>query len=946
MEGFGAFREPTVVELGDVDLFALVGATGSGKSTIIDAITFALYGAVARYDDNKRVEFIINQLAAEAKVALDFELGDKRYSAVRVIRRTAGGAKTREARLEQGDRVLAASPREMRAAVSDLLGLDVDQFNRTVVLPQGRFADFLHDDPGPRQATLRKLLGFELYSRIGVAARALRARHEAALELLRGDLESVSIAFTDERRAELSGQLDAVVAARSAFSLDRERHQTLASERDQLRNALAATETSLDLLRSVEPPDDLETLAEQHRNASTRCDEKLAARKKADDARVQARDAVADGPDLATIKLQIEQHTSRDERSERVTVLNSEIDELETDLTVASERRDTVLAAQALLDGDERDARARVEEVRASLEEMPSIPEIANWTAMWKAHAAASERVAELSAKVGDERPRVEQLSCDHQRAEDALAAAAAAFEDLRDRAGVLAYGHLLQVGVPCPLCDHVVSEISERHLDEDLAAAEATHAGCRKAATDAKRLVEEAQRELDRLDVRLGTAKEAAAQSEEAIQELRSVDELERLRAEVAAHGEELQLAVVRQEETSLAATKHRESPQTLHALDAPAQITSKLTERRAQRDTLQGQLDDLNQKLRDAAPLAECVELEDRAVGLASVLAQRESDLATAEAEAEAAKQELAEVQLRVDTARHDVTEARFRVAALQPPAVDPNDLEVSWRSLVDWSSTERNRLRAEQESLAKKASAIERNIEELVSQAQAAAVEATGASASELDIDQLAEQYASHEATARSTLAEFDRDREQLAETQLRIDALAEDEAVANQLGLLLRSNAFEAWLMQSALEELVERATDRLLELSAGQYSLVVDGNEFLVRDHTNADELRNAKTLSGGETFLASLALALALSEATAELAPEGAPQIESIFLDEGFGTLDPDTLDTVAAAIEELGSTGRMVGIVTHIRDIADRMPVRLEVSKVAGVSSVEKVEV
>jgi exonuclease SbcC len=71
----------------------------------------------------------------------------------------------------------------------------------------------------------------------------------------------------------------------------------------------------------------------------------------------------------------------------------------------------------------------------------------------------------------------------------------------------------------------------------------------------------------------------------------------------------------------------------------------------------------------------------------------------------------------------------------------------------------------------------------------------------------------------------------------------------------------------------------------------------------------------------------------------------GAPRLESMFLDEGFGSLDPETLDVVAAAIEELGSTGRMVGVVTHIRDLADRLPVRFEVTKLPGTSIVERVD-
>ena len=162
----------------------------------------------------------------------------------------------------------------------------------------------------------------------------------------------------------------------------------------------------------------------------------------------------------------------------------------------------------------------------------------------------------------------------------------------------------------------------------------------------------------------------------------------------------------------------------------------------------------------------------------------------------------------------------------------------------------------------------------------------------------------------------------------------------------LGNLLRSDGFEKWLLQEVLEDLVSRATIRLRELSGGQFSLVSAEGGFQICDHRNADEVRDARTLSGGETFLASLSLALALADASADLAVEGSAPLESIFLDEGFGTLDPDTLDVVASTLEELGATGRMVGVVTHIRELAERMPIRLEVSKGPSTSTVVRVEV
>ena len=121
---------------------------------------------------------------------------------------------------------------------------------------------------------------------------------------------------------------------------------------------------------------------------------------------------------------------------------------------------------------------------------------------------------------------------------------------------------------------------------------------------------------------------------------------------------------------------------------------------------------------------------------------------------------------------------------------------------------------------------------------------------------------------------------------------------------------------------------------------------VDAKEqFEVVDHANADERRLARTLSGGETFLASLALALALAERVSELAGGGRAGLDAIFLDEGFGTLDPEALDVVASAIEELGASGRMVGIVSHVQELAERVPVRFEVRRGPDTSTVERVD-
>jgi len=182
-----------------------------------------------------------------------------------------------------------------------------------------------------------------------------------------------------------------------------------------------------------------------------------------------------------------------------------------------------------------------------------------------------------------------------------------------------------------------------------------------------------------------------------------------------------------------------------------------------------------------------------------------------------------------------------------------------------------------------------------------------------------------------------------REQAAQLRERRIGHERDARVAKALSGHLRANNFERWLLEEALDVLVAGASGILRELSGGQYDLVHDKGEFFVVDHHDAGLRRGVRTLSGGETFQASLALALALSEQLAGMSTTAA-SLESIVLDEGFGTLDAATLDTVAATLESLAARGdRMVGVVTHVPALAERIPVRYEVSKDARSARVER---
>jgi exonuclease SbcC len=171
------------------------------------------------------------------------------------------------------------------------------------------------------------------------------------------------------------------------------------------------------------------------------------------------------------------------------------------------------------------------------------------------------------------------------------------------------------------------------------------------------------------------------------------------------------------------------------------------------------------------------------------------------------------------------------------------------------------------------------------------------------------------------------------------------LKEQRDVADKLGLLLRSDGFERWLCASALDSLVIEASETLLRLSGGQYELDRgERNELFVIDHNDAATRRPVNTLSGGETFQASLSLALALSRQVVGLSA-GRRSLDSMFLDEGFGTLDETTLDVVASTLEQLaGDTDRVVGVVTHVPALAERIPVQFAVTRNGASSTVRRI--
>ena len=256
-----------MVDFAGADLFALVGATGAGKSSLIDAMIFALYGSVPRYGDRRLVAPVINQQSVEARVAFTFSVTGQRYVAVRVVRaQTGGGATTKEARLErlgaQGEveEVLAGDADGVTAAVEALLGLAYEHFTTCVVLPQGEFARFLLQKPRDRQALLIELLDLGIYTDM-----ARRAGEHAAVAKERRTISEARRAELGEpsaqRITELHGLIDALGALVDACSAAQDQLDVLATDRRVAQASHDEAQAAAQRLAEVAAPTQLLELA-------------------------------------------------------------------------------------------------------------------------------------------------------------------------------------------------------------------------------------------------------------------------------------------------------------------------------------------------------------------------------------------------------------------------------------------------------------------------------------------------------------------------------------------------------------------------------------------------------------------------------------------------------------------------------------------------------------
>lgn len=918
-EGFARFRERQVLDFDGLELFAITGPTGAGKTLILDALSFALYGVTAR--QSRMVDSLINTESQRLAVDLQFQAAAGTYRVGRTMERRASGTVSKSARLEQLlDGTWTRVPEtekltEVNAKLIGILGLDFQAFTRSILLPQGKFDEFLHGEPRQRRELLKELLGLKrvdsMREEAGRRERGSAARVEALTAQLEADDLASAVTRQRELRTELAALEQSLVQTGQALDGQRERlreaevvaqlHAELEQVAVELSSQQEAARQAPELQNELERGQRAAALVPLHGHL-----ERLAERLRRAQSGHEELQARLPGLTEALGTARAEAQRAAQALEEEESGLLAQLEALQAVLPLARQLN-RLGGAPA---GPEADPGSFAEEkLERLLELKASLPALRSAEERVARARAAAERAGSDARAAAAE---VQRLSASRDEVLQEGQASGVQLEALREQlkhAELHAAEHTvalrdsLTVGATCPVCDQEVTRLPDvvssefGVLRQQLQAHETRH----KELQERYRELEGRVREQQLLhSTHLRTEQEQTEELTAASEGLAT--ELDRYEPEgftgtaqaVGAAVEE-SLAIQR---AALAALIGQQTG----GLEPEERVAATRQQLEQLRAAVQSTERQLNQVEREHDQLSSQLELRGQA------LVEQQTEFT--EQEREFTRQ---------------LQAADFsNVADLQAAIRTPERLQ-ELSQLLERTSREIARLTERQQEL----------------HGQLA-----GRPDSRPGLGQLKEQVAGLEEQLRQQRerrgavqagleqqAGLVKRRHELTEERRKLE---EERSLWRQLALDLQENRFTDFLLADLQRRLAHHASRIIRQVTGDRFDLhLSESGEFEVSDAWAGGERRTARSLSGGETFIVSLALALALSDAAG-----GSRRLGALFLDEGFGTLDAQTLDSVAAVLEGLSGEGRLVGIITHVSELAERLPDRLVVVKEAHGSS------
>lgn len=901
--GFRSYADETI-DFRHHGLVVISGDTGAGKTSILDGISFALFGRTSELAASRE---LLTLGATHGEVVLVFSTGAQTWRVTRRFGRDAPEPAHLLEQLEEDevvDRVIGAAT--VNTAVTTLIGMTFQSFTSAVLLAQGRFAQFLQSAPKDRDGILRELFGITGLDAVRSAAVATRDAHLAAADTLDDERRRLGRISPADRNARARSARTATATLATLRSL-----QAIVDAVDTAeREIRSATRRSADIRMALDEVGTSETHRQVIEEHATILRTLTEARSRRDDAQRTLDEAIAAREQLrerhggtATELGALRAHAER--AAVAMEALPTQRRELQERVDDLQRRQEELLAGRGRL-GVLATARETREAIADAL------------TRVLSARSIVAESTSALAGarSARDEATRSAQTAMDEMRAAD-------------DAMGQLRHTHLteqlrsqIEPGKPCPVCGQTVYTPPPPPV-EDLSQLEAGVAALHARANTFSAAAVKAEANVRAAELHDATVRTAAA---DAVAMLRAVggavaddhDALAAIHAELAHL--EREFTVLAPQVDALAAEVERDSGSVHEAA------------RQLERD--QAEVDELSSRL------GQWGQVDDPVLGLTAAVRQLEileqsviqstrqvSEAAEHVAHAEDALRTYE--QHRMGILRQGLTVLATRLDRTPPgPELRPAQLVTAAAALVDYGHEQAK-------EADDTASAASSRVADLSSDLTAA-----GAAVGVQNATELTPRLRSAAAAARSALDSLAK-MEHSARDGVRLETTARSERrtadVYGQVAIDLQANRFPRFLLSTFHVRLARGATSRLLALSHGAFSFTgAEPDHLAVVDHRRNHRVRSAATLSGGERFIASLSLALAL----ADIASGAEGRLECLFLDEGFSSLDADSLELAISGVEQMADDGRLVVIITHLPGVAERLGAAIHVRKDPGGTS------